>query len=147
MNEKKPGAKFDTQSADYLRSYPVDCTRQFIQVIELGQIEKFAGQGGMQTKENSTGPNTGIGGLKAPVWHSLTYSGGRPSSRERVRQEAKRRLDKGRYPGTPEEFCQQLSKWLADLEQMTGEQIPQMTPPVVRRHIDDLLNEFRSRQR
>jgi hypothetical protein len=145
MNKKpddaEPGAQ-PCRSADYLRSYPVDCSRQFIHVIKPGEIT-FAGQGGMHTVETDAGPGTGIGGLKAPVWHSLTYSGGRPSSRPRVREEAMRRLHKGQYSESPKEFGEQLSGWLARLEQAAiAEQVPQMTPRIAERNVRDLWDAW-----
>jgi len=148
--KKEPDAEPDAQpclSADYLRSYPVDCSRRFIHLIEPGDIVPFAGQGGVD-----------ISGSKETMWlgrfvrHNRDIDhdrdrGGRPSSRVLVRDETMRRLVKGEYLETLKEFCEQLSKWLADREQMTMEKIPQMTPPVVERNINDLWNEFHSCRR
>jgi hypothetical protein len=101
----------------------------------LGAAAALVGQAGMHIDE--TGKN--IGGFK---WHSLTYPGGRPSSRGRVREEALRRLRRGQFPETLKEFGEQLSRWLKELEQTIIEEVPQMTPPVVERNINDLWNEW-----
>jgi len=147
---KKPDIKLGDNAqpcpgslADYLRSWPVDCSRQFIHVIKPGEIT-FAGQGGVHINETD---ETGIWGLRRI---SLAYprgAGGAPSSRARVRDEAMRRLYKGQYPTTLKEFRKQLSEWLAELQEYHLEKVPQMTPPVVERHIRDLWNAFHSCRR
>ena len=119
MNKKPGDAEPDAQpcpSADYLRSYPIDPSpflgptpTLVVHEIKKGEIEKFAGQGGMddvptdRLRQKWVKDNTDIG-----------IRPGRQSSRNLIREEARRRLKVGEYPKTKtlEAFAKQLSDWL-----------------------------------
>ena len=143
MNKKPGDTELGVQpclSADYLRSYPVDCSRQFIHVIKPGEIT-FAGQGGLDI--SGSRETVSLGSF---VLHNrdIDDRGGKPSSRVRVREEAMRRLCMGRYPETLKEFSEQLSAWLAHLGEMSIEEIPQMIGITVQRNTNDLWNAWHS---
>jgi hypothetical protein len=103
MNEK-PDVKPDAQpclSADYLRSYPVDCSRQFIHVIKPGEIT-FAGQGGMEDVKAKSGE------IKLIERNFGSRRSGAPGFKDPVLKAAERRINAGNYPTSLPEFAEEI---------------------------------------
>jgi hypothetical protein len=103
----KPDTKPSAQpcpSADYLRSYPVDCSRQFIQVIEKGEIT-FSGQGGMKDVKAKSGQ---IKLIERKKFDSPKPFGGRPDFKEPVLSAAERRINAGNYSTSLPEFADEI---------------------------------------
>jgi hypothetical protein len=111
MNKKpgdaEPGAQ-PCPSADYLRSYPIDPSPLLgrgwpeIHVIKPGEIEKFAGQGGMEDVRAKSGE------IKLIERNFDSRRSGRPDFRGPVLQAAERRINAGNFDTSLIKFAKEI---------------------------------------